>query len=94
MATNTFISPEDAKQRPGAKVSKDNPSVERVRNAHQNDIENNFLFLILSAFYLMTQPATTTAILLFRIFTAARFIHTLVYLNGVSIVCLIISLLV
>ena len=47
--------------------------------AHLNDLENIVPFLILALIYIGTNPNPTTAVLLIRIFTAARFIHTFVY---------------
>jgi len=54
--------------------------VERVRRAHQNDIENIFPFLTLGFLYLFTSPSLECATLCFRIFSGARILHSLVYL--------------
>merc|ERR1711862_972478 len=54
--TMTFISSEDAKQ-PGAKTGV-NEDVERVRRAHQNDIENIVPFAILGFIYIFTSQPT------------------------------------
>eukprot|EP00090_Calanus_glacialis_P047584 TRINITY_DN994_c0_g1_i1.p1 TRINITY_DN994_c0_g1~~TRINITY_DN994_c0_g1_i1.p1 ORF type:complete len:143 (-),score=28.78 TRINITY_DN994_c0_g1_i1:90-518(-) len=78
-ATKTFASSEDA-TRPGTKTGV-NEDVERVRRAHQNDIENIIPFLILGLLYIFTSPAYATALLTFRIFVGARILHTIVYLN-------------
>ena len=92
--TMTFISSEDAKQ-PGTKVSYSlpqdlsyikcfqcgtNEDIERVRRAHQNDIENVVPFAILGLLYIFTNPAYSTALLCFRLFAGARILHTVVYL--------------
>merc|ERR1712212_136838 len=77
--TGVFISSEDAKQ-PGTKTGV-NEDVERVRRAHQNDIENVFPFLFLGFLYIFTNPAYSTALLVFRLFAGARILHTIVYLN-------------
>ncbi len=61
-----------------------NDDVERVRRAHQNDIENIYLFFANSAFYLMTEPNEATATNLVRAFAAARLLHTVVYVNEVK----------
>jgi glutathione S-transferase len=76
--TMTFISSEDAKQ-PGTKCGT-NEDIERVRRAHQNDIENILPFLILGFLYMFTNPAYSTALLCYRIFVGARIFHTIVYL--------------
>merc|ERR1712183_1173262 len=76
--TMTFISSEDAKQ-PGSKCGS-NEDVERVRRAHQNDIENIVPFAILGLLYIFTNPAYGTALFCFRLFAGARILHTVVYL--------------
>merc|ERR1712083_48388 len=78
-ATGTFISSEDA-TRPGTKTVL-NEDVERVRRAHQNDIENIVPFLFLGLLYIFTNPAYSSALLAFRVFVGARILHTIVYLN-------------
>eukprot|EP00092_Neocalanus_flemingeri_P008584 GFUD01009250.1.p1 GENE.GFUD01009250.1~~GFUD01009250.1.p1 ORF type:complete len:143 (-),score=35.57 GFUD01009250.1:149-577(-) len=76
--TGTFASSEDAK-RPGTKTGV-NEDVERVRRAHQNDIENIVPFLILGLLYIFTNPDFATALLVFRLFVGVRILHTIVYL--------------
>merc|ERR1711997_1047948 len=76
--TMTFISSEDAKQ-PGSKCGS-NEDVERVRRAHQNDIENILPFAILGFLYIFTNPAYSTALLCYRLFVGARILHSIVYL--------------
>merc|ERR1719350_159894 len=63
----------------GAKVGV-HEDVERVRRAHQNDIENIIPFLILGFIYIFTNPAYSTALLVFRLFAGARILHSIVYL--------------
>merc|ERR1711974_534606 len=65
--TMTFISSEDAKQ-PGTKCGT-NEDIERVRRAHQNDIENVAPFAILGFLYIFPTPAYSTAIFCFRLFS-------------------------
>ena len=79
-----FANPEDAKGAKG-KVKFDHPDVERVRRAHLNDLENVLPFLILCPLYLATGPAAATATTVIRVFAAARLLHTVVYLNMVSV---------
>merc|ERR1712193_280215 len=79
--TMTFISSEDAKQ-PGSKCGS-NEDVERVRRAHQNDIENVVPFAILGLLYIFTNPAYSTALFCFRLFAGARILHTVVYLLAI-----------
>ncbi|TRY63073.1 hypothetical protein TCAL_05769 [Tigriopus californicus] len=74
-----FSNPEDAAMNNG-KIDLNNESVERVRRAHLNDMETIFPFLFLGAAYCTTGPSTFVAINLFRIFTLARIVHSIVYL--------------
>ncbi|CAK1548527.1 unnamed protein product [Leptosia nina] len=78
MTKKVFSNPEDAKFLKG-KVKFDDPTVERVRRAHLNDLENIPVFWVLGALYLTTNPAAAWAILLFRVYTVCRIVHTLVY---------------
>ncbi|XP_002738647.1 microsomal glutathione S-transferase 1-like [Saccoglossus kowalevskii] len=57
-----------------------NNSIERIKRCYQNDLENIIPFLILSCFYILLQPSHATALMLFRVFTAARVLHTITYL--------------
>merc|ERR1711992_495011 len=76
--TGVFISSEDAKQ-PGTKTGV-HEDVERVRRAHLNDMENILPFFCLAILYIFTEPALSTATLLFRIFAACRIVHTIAYI--------------
>ena len=79
-----FSSPEDTVGSSKAKVSFTNENVERVRRAHQNDIENIVPFAILSFLYLVVaNPTLFTAKCVFYGFTVARVLHSFVYLNQV-----------
>lgn len=86
MATGVFASPEDVK----AKFIKDSkvglhPDVERIRNAHRNDLENVLTFCILAPVYLVAvQPSIFMTKLVLYGFTAARFVHSVVYLMEVN----------
>nr|XP_034841145.1 microsomal glutathione S-transferase 1-like [Maniola hyperantus] len=73
-----FANEEDAKATKGV-VKFNDPDVERTRRAHLNDLENIPAFWVLGALYLTTGPATELATLLFRVFTAGRILHTIVY---------------
>ena len=48
-------------------------------SAHRNDIENLVPFFIIGFLYVLTEPSTLTACLLFKIGAIARIIHTVVY---------------
>lgn len=78
ISRGVFANPEDAKAFRG-KVKYDDPTVERTRRAHLNDLENIPAFWILGALYVTTGPAAAWATLLFRTYTISRIIHTIVY---------------
>lgn len=50
-----------------------------VSRAHYNDLENILIFIAIGFFYALTKPKEKIAINLFRTYTAARFLHTVVY---------------
>ncbi len=52
-------------------------------SAHRNDMENIFPFFTLGLLLVLTNPDPKMAIWLFRSFTAARLIHTVVYVNAI-----------
>ena len=73
-----FASPEDVAAFGGAQTRND--WIERIRSAHRNDMENIVPFLVLGLFYTLTNPSYFMAVLCFRVFTVARFLHTFFYL--------------
>ncbi|GAB0094413.1 Glutathione transferase [Sergentomyia squamirostris] len=79
-----FSSPEDLMF--GGKKAKapkyDDPSVERVRRAHRNDLENVLPFIIASFFYTLTNPTPFLAVNLVRVGALCRIAHTAVYAFG------------
>jgi len=82
----SFSTPEDIKMNDPSgklKVIKNDDVVERHRSAHLNDMENIIPFVLVGLFYVATNPAASTAILLFRIFTGSRIVHSIVYLGQV-----------
>lgn len=50
---------------------------------HQNDLENIPLFVILGLLYVLTNPPHATAVIVFRVFTAARVMHSFAYFFAV-----------
>nr|QLI62199.1 glutathione S-transferase 3 [Streltzoviella insularis] len=79
MARGVFANPEDVQSFKKGKVKFDDPAVERIRRAHLNDLENIPAFWVLGALYLTTNPVASWATLLFRVYTAGRVLHTIVY---------------
>ncbi|RZC40906.1 prostaglandin E synthase-like, partial [Asbolus verrucosus] len=72
-----FISSEDAKWMNGQVTVND--TVERIRRAHQNDLENIPIFLAAGFAYLWIQPHVGVAWALYLGFTIVRALHTIVY---------------
>jgi len=71
-------SPEDYRF---GKVKLDDPDVERIRRAHLNDLENIFAFVLIGIFYctIVQNPDLNCAIWHFRVFAAARILHSISY---------------
>ncbi|CAL8096704.1 unnamed protein product [Orchesella dallaii] len=78
-AKKIFANPEDVKHDKKAKVDYTDVDVERVRRAHQNDLENILPFFVIGLLYCFTHPDPTTANLLFKVVAGGRILHTLVY---------------
>jgi uncharacterized MAPEG superfamily protein len=83
-ARRTYATPEDYRffgQEPAARADE---QIERVRRAHQNDLENILPFFAVGFFYALTAPSYTVAWWLFVTFTVARLVHTAVYIAGLQ----------
>jgi len=52
--------------------------------AHQNDLENIPVLLIITLLYMFANLSPVRRIWRLRIFTAARIVHSVGYLNGIS----------
>jgi len=78
-------SPEDYGGKYKDKPVPKNEDVERVRRAHQNDLENIPIFLIIALLYMLSNLSIVRGIWCLRIFTAARVLHTVAYLNKISL---------
>ena len=80
-----YANPEDQKFAHKAKSEEtyvwSDPLIERIRRAHLNDLENIVPFLVLGIFYVICAPAISTAMNVFRAFTGARVLHSVVYLT-------------
>ena len=77
------IAPEDYRFR-GLTPGRPDELVERVRRAHQNDVENIPVFLALGLLFALSGGYPTVAWWVFVVFTAARFLHTLFYLAALQ----------
>jgi glutathione S-transferase len=78
-----FVTPEDYQFR---RLSPGPPDelVERVRRAHQNDIENIPIFLAVGFLFAVSGGYPTVARWAFVVFTVSRFLHTACYLAGLQ----------
>ncbi len=82
MVKGEFISPEDYALAGKTAPATGHPTIERLRRAHQNDLENIPAFFVVGALYALTGPSYTVAIWLYGIFTVARYLHTTFYAAG------------
>jgi uncharacterized MAPEG superfamily protein len=78
-----FISPEDYAL-VGAKPKATDETIERIRRAHQNDLESILPFLAVGFFYAATGPSYSTEWWLFVSFTVGRILHTIFYALGLQ----------
>lgn len=82
--TKTTLNPEDtaAVVKGGTVVEADPPAVARVLRAHANASANIYPFLVLGLLYVLLGGPAMNAKIYFGVFTAARLLHSLVYLAG------------
>ena len=59
-------------------------SIERIRRAHQNDLENVLPFLVVGFLYALTGPSYDVVWWLYSTFTSARILHTICYVLGLQ----------
>lgn len=78
VARGIFITSEDYAFAGKAEAAAD-PQIERLRRAHQNDLENILPFLSVGFLYALSEPSYNTAWWLFTIFTTGRVLHTVLY---------------
>jgi len=78
-AKKIFANPEDVGNSKSAKISFEDPDVERVRRAHRNDLENVLPWFMITYIWIGTNPSYALAGLLIRAFVLSRIGHTLVY---------------
>jgi uncharacterized MAPEG superfamily protein len=82
--SKVFLNPEDAR-RPGAsQASSEHPDVDRVLRAHRNDMENIPAFFALGLVSVLMGAPLLGMQICFIAFTAARVLHTIVYLKGLQ----------
>lgn len=84
ISRRTFRNPEDAAFVSRTPAVEELPQVQRAARAWINDLENIPIFLALGVACVLLDAAPTAAPWLFVTFTAARYVHTLMYLFGLQ----------
>jgi uncharacterized MAPEG superfamily protein len=82
MARKQWVNPEDAALNKGVAVATEDEVLARVKRAHMNALENAVPFFVVGALYAASGPSKTAALIYFGTFTAARLLHSIVYLWG------------
>ena len=83
MRRGVYVTPEDYAFM-GKPATAPDEAVERLRRAHQNDLENIVPFLIIAFPYALSGPSHAVAGGLFAVFTIARLLHTVTYLASMQ----------
>ncbi|XP_035680128.1 prostaglandin E synthase-like [Branchiostoma floridae] len=84
LSTKSFLNPEDAMRHGGPEFVRSHPDVDRAVRTHRNDLENILPFILIGFFYVLSAPSPTVAAWHFRLFTAARLMHTVAYLAALK----------
>ena len=79
-----FTNPEDAAMFGGTSVAQEVAGVQRASRAWMNDLENIPMFLILALVYAIAGLSGGAFIIYCAIFTIARILHTIFYLNAMQ----------
>lgn len=79
-----FSNPEDARFVQLEAIAQELEPVRRAARAWANDLENIPLFFVLGGLCVALDTATVPTAGLFYLFTAARVLHTLMYLRGLQ----------
>jgi len=81
ISRKTFQNAEDARFVGRQASAEELPQVVRAAKAWGNDLENIPLFFVLGGLCVALDTATSASLALFCVFTGARIVHTLCYLN-------------
>lgn len=79
-----FATPEDYRFVGKEPAVQRDETIERIRRAHLNDVENILPFLAIGFLYVLSAPSPTWAWWLMVLFTLSRLGHTAVYIAGVQ----------
>jgi glutathione S-transferase len=83
-SAKAFANPEDAAMFGGTVVPQEVAGVQRASKAWLNDLENIPIFLILALIYAIAGLSGTAFIVYCVVFTVARILHTIFYLNAMQ----------
>ena len=84
LSRKVYATPEDyALQGMAPRATRDE-DIERVRRAHQNDVENILPFFVVGYLYLLTGPSYTAAAVYLIGYLAARTLHSVFYIAGMQ----------
>jgi uncharacterized MAPEG superfamily protein len=75
-----FLNPEDAAVLGGAAATEEHPDVQRIMRMHRNDAENILPFFTIGLIFVLMGATAWAAGWYFYTFTAARIVHSIVYL--------------
>lgn len=82
--SRSFTVPEDAAMVGVRPKEAEAPLVQRCASIWRNDVENLPLFLALALTYVLLGASKESAQLLFALYVAARYAHTVIYLRGLQ----------
>ena len=82
--TKIAVNEEDSIRFGAALEDRDPPAVARVLRVHANAQATIYPFLVLGLVFVLAGGSGTAAKILFGIFTAARLMHSVVYLKGMQ----------
>src|SRR5579862_3989747 len=83
-AAKSFVNPEDAALFGGTQAAQEVPMVQRAAKAWLNDLENIPMFLILALIYAIAGLSFNAFVIYCAVFTIARILHTIFYLNAIQ----------
>jgi glutathione S-transferase len=79
------VNPEDVPVNKGSHPeAEDAPATLRAKRAHQNDVENIPVFLVLALLFTLTGCSATAGWAYFGVYFAARTLHTIFYLGAIQ----------
>jgi uncharacterized MAPEG superfamily protein len=83
-SAGVFVNPEDAKAFKATEAPQEVAAVRRAARAWLNDLENIPIFLILAWIYVAAGLSAGRLAIYCAVFTVARILHTIFYINAVQ----------